>query len=168
MENSKAFRNRDVIAICEHITSYCEMNICSLPLGMQSAQSFYLFLPELLVILFGSPTTSSIVDYQSNLKSHQSTAFKKLLNIDSPFIQSLISLSQNKEYCYDLTTESLPADVRKVLSSGATQLLPGVYSNYVSSLSATTAHSIDIYTSARTQSTLLPANVNYEMKSSST
>ncbi|KAI9259928.1 hypothetical protein BY458DRAFT_557713 [Sporodiniella umbellata] len=162
MENTKAFEERDVVAICEHITTYCQKYICSSPMNIHYARSFYMFLPELLVQLFGSPNVRGFL--QTRLANHQTNALKKLLCVDSPFLQSLIKLTQNKEYCYDLTNESLPADVRKVLSTGATHLLPKVYSNCVSASSVATAHTIDIRTAATTQSTLLPANLNYEVK----
>lgn len=61
MENSKAFLDRDVVAICEYITDYCQKHICSSPsLNIQNIRSFYTFLPELLVCLFGSPNAKYV------------------------------------------------------------------------------------------------------------
>ncbi|KAG1148348.1 hypothetical protein G6F37_005756 [Rhizopus arrhizus] len=163
MENSKAFLDRDVVAICEYITDYCQKHICSSPsLNIQNIRSFYTFLPELLVCLFGSPNAKGFL--QTNLQSHQDLALKKLLKIHNPFFQSLMKLSQYPDFSYDLSTESLPADVRKVLSTGAAHLLPKVYSNCTVATSSSTTNSIDIRTAATIQSNLLPNCLTSEMK----
>ncbi|KAI8085886.1 uncharacterized protein B0P05DRAFT_635838 [Gilbertella persicaria] len=161
MENNKVFQDRNVIGICEYITSYCELYInATNKISSYSARPLYTFLPTLLVYIFGAPNTRGWI--QTDIPAPQEQAIKSLLSVNGSFIQALKKLSFHSEYSYDLVTDSLPADVKKVLSAGAIQLLPRVYSNCSYVNIASQSNTIDLRAAATRQSTLLPSNAGGE------
>ncbi|PHZ08601.1 uncharacterized protein RHIMIDRAFT_241362 [Rhizopus microsporus ATCC 52813] len=162
MEHAKAIKDRDIKAICDYISNYCETHICA-SLSTQHVRSFYTFFPTLLDLLFGSPTKRGFM--QTQLEPHQDEALKNLLSIQGPFFQSLLRISQSSDYYYDLSNESLPSEVRKILSTGAIHLLPQVYKHCnVIMPSSPSGSIIDFHTSATKQSSLLPSGISSERK----
>ncbi|CEJ02752.1 hypothetical protein CU097_000718 [Rhizopus azygosporus] len=162
MEHAKAVKDRDIKAICEYISNYCETHICT-SFSTQHVRSFYTFFPTFLDLLFGSPTKRGFI--QTQLEPHQDEALKNLLSIQGPFFQSLLRISQSSDYYYDLSNESLPPEVRKILSTGAIHLLPQVYKHCnVIMPSSPSGSTIDFHTSATKQSSLLPSGISSERK----
>ncbi|OBZ91813.1 hypothetical protein A0J61_00171, partial [Choanephora cucurbitarum] len=161
MENAKAFQDRNIVGICEYMSNYCATNInSSTSISSYSVLPFYNFFPVFLVYIFGSPNTRGWI--QTETQPAQDIAIKNLLSVSSPFIQALEKLSVYPEYSYDLVTASLPADIQRVLTMGATELLPRVYTNCLSVNVSSGSNPIDLRAAATKQSTLLPNGTGRE------
>ncbi|KAI9365695.1 hypothetical protein BD770DRAFT_77749 [Pilaira anomala] len=155
MESAKSFQQRSVVNICAYISKYCELYINSATtLNSTNVKDFHNFFPTLLVCIFGSPTTRGWI--QTETSQVQDTAIKNFLSIHGQFYKALLKLAKYPEYSLDLITDSLPADVKKVLNSGSTHLLPKVYENCSYLVTASNMDPMDIRTAATRQSTLLP------------
>ncbi|KAI8638837.1 hypothetical protein BD408DRAFT_446441 [Parasitella parasitica] len=163
MDNPKVLQERDAIEICNYFLNYCESHITStVTLSEHYVRPFHTFLPTLLVYIFGSPGTRGWI--QTETKNDQDEAIKSLLSVNGHFFQALVKLSVYPEYSYDLVTESLPFDVREILSTGAIHLLPRVYQNCSYLDASKTVSSVNIRTTATRQSTLLPTTVGGDRK----
>lgn len=163
MNNAKVFQERNIVATCDYINKYCELYVINAStMASENVRSFHNYLPTLLVHIFGSPTTRGWIQTETLLI--QDTAIAQLLSPDGHFFQALLKLSSLPEYSYDLVTESLPADVKKVLSSGAIHLLPRVYSNCSYLVTTPNSNSVDIRAAATRQSTLIPATIGGDRK----
>ncbi|CAO3653457.1 unnamed protein product [Mucor hiemalis] len=163
MNNAKVFQERNIVATCDYINKYCELYVINAStLATENVRSFHSFLPTLLVHIFGSPSTRGWIQTETQLA--QDKAIAQLLSANGHFLQALLKLSSQPEYCYDLVTDSLPADVKKVLSSGAIHLLPRVYNNCSYLVTTSNNNSIDIRAAATRQSTLIPATIGGDRK----
>ncbi|KAI8384186.1 hypothetical protein BD560DRAFT_190865 [Blakeslea trispora] len=155
MENLKVFQDRNIVGICEYMSNYCTANIISSnSLSHNSVMPLYNFFPVFLVYIFGSPNTRGWI--QTETQPIQDQAIKSLLSVNSPFIQALKKLSVYPKYSYALVTDSLPVDIQKVLSTGATHLLPRVYASCSNVNTTSVSNLIDLRSAATKQSTLLP------------
>ncbi|KAI8968963.1 hypothetical protein BDF20DRAFT_799223, partial [Mycotypha africana] len=154
MDISKVFQCRNISTTCEHISKYCELYInSSLNPSSHNVRSFHTFFPTLLVYIFGSPNVRGWAQIET--LDHEDEAIKKLLSVKGHFFQALIKLSQFPEYSYDLVTDALPADVKRLLSTGAIHILPNVYKNCTYLSTSAINKSVDIKAAATRQSTLL-------------
>ncbi|GAA5811425.1 hypothetical protein MFLAVUS_004862 [Mucor flavus] len=162
MENAKPFKEGNITAMCSYISKHCELYINdATSLSTVSVKEFHNYFPQLLVDIFGSPTKSGWM--QTETKGEQDTAIRNLLSVHGQFFKALVKLAKYPEYSLDLITDSLPADVKKVLNSGSIHLLPKVYEN-CSYLVTNSNKSIDIRTAATKQSTLLPTSLGGDRK----
>ncbi|KAG2236596.1 hypothetical protein INT48_000150 [Thamnidium elegans] len=162
MENSKPFKEGNIVAMCSYISKHCELYINNATsLSTETVKDFHNYFPQLLVDIFGSPTKRGWM--QTETKPEQDTAIKNLLSVQGQFFKALVKLANYPEYSLDLITDSLPADVKKVLNSGSIHLLPKVYEN-CSYLVTSSNNSIDIRTAATKQSTLLPTSLGGDRK----
>ncbi|KAI8980876.1 hypothetical protein BDB01DRAFT_795942 [Pilobolus umbonatus] len=154
MNEVNLLQDRNVATICRSINDYCLRYIIQ-PTSSQLyfISSFCSFLPTLLVYIFGSPTTRGWL--QTELSPAEESNLKDLLAVDRPFFNSLILISQNSDYVYDITSDSLPSDIRRILATGATHLLPRVYRDLTYREDKLDDTIVDIRTAATRQSTLL-------------
>ncbi|KAG2199981.1 hypothetical protein INT47_000331 [Mucor saturninus] len=163
MENSKPMKDQNAAATCQYFSKYCEMyiNNVSVPTG-KKVKSFHKTFPQLLVCMFGAPSKRGWI--QTEMTPIQNKAIRDLLSVNGQFFQALIKLSAYPEYSFDIITDALPADVKKVLSIGSVHLLPKVYSNSTYIVSSSNSNATDIRATATRQATLLPSVMGGDRK----
>ncbi|KAI8336835.1 hypothetical protein BC941DRAFT_514254 [Chlamydoabsidia padenii] len=155
MDNNKVFRDRDLIGICHYLVEYCENYICTATVSTEHASAFHTFLPTLLTSIFGSPTVRGWL--QTETRPEQDDAIRKLLDPKGVFLASLIKLGAVSTYCYNMTFERLPDDIRRALAAGAIEYLPRVYENCTFlDVSKVTTTLLDLRSSATRQSSIFP------------
>ncbi|KAI8372827.1 uncharacterized protein BYT42DRAFT_547871 [Radiomyces spectabilis] len=162
MDNCKAFHDRDIVAICDYLVRYCRQHINGTPtISRQHAFAFYSFLPTLLVYIFGSPTQRGWI--QTDTQPKQDESIRQLLSYEGDFLVALRTLSKDPDYTYEVISESIPNDVRRILTTGALQHLPRLYANCIKFVRNVSSNATDVRAAATRRSNI-PASSAGEYK----
>ncbi|KAI8072454.1 hypothetical protein BC940DRAFT_292636 [Gongronella butleri] len=155
MESSPAFKSKDVVSICSYLERFCTDHINhALQPAPDHASALHAFLPSLLACIFGAPKARGWM--QTVLTSDQLVAVRKLLAPSGAFVTALTSLSGSEDYKYYLSTDKLPEDIRRALTTGATGYLPRVYRECVFLDESKVSTVLDYRAAATRQASVFP------------